>query len=87
MQTGLIRRYAAAYCLDDGNPLLEGPASGSGAVDEPATAILHSTVAPGGHQRVSKSIRLGRRQSLIRLERSVRLHLEILLWELFLWQC
>jgi len=31
------------YCLDDGNPLLEGPAS----VDEPATAILHSTAAPG----------------------------------------
>ena len=28
------------YCLDDGNALLEGPASGSGAGDEPATAIL-----------------------------------------------
>jgi Tol biopolymer transport system component len=31
------------YCLDDGNALLEGPAS----VDEPATAILHAVVAPG----------------------------------------
>jgi TolB-like protein/Flp pilus assembly protein TadD len=31
------------YCLDDGNALLEGPAS----VDEPATAILHLTDAPG----------------------------------------
>jgi TolB-like protein/Flp pilus assembly protein TadD len=31
------------YCLDDGNALLEGPAS----VDEPATAILHSTGTPG----------------------------------------
>lgn len=28
------------YCLDDGNALLEGPASGSRASDEPATAIL-----------------------------------------------
>jgi len=28
------------YCLDDGNALLEGPASGSGVGDEPATAIL-----------------------------------------------
>ncbi len=28
------------YCLDDGNALLEGPASGSGSTDEPATAIL-----------------------------------------------
>ena len=35
------------YCLDDGNPLLEGPASGSGVGDGPATAILHSTAAPG----------------------------------------
>lgn len=35
------------YCLDDGNALLEGPASRSGASDEPATAILHSTAAPG----------------------------------------
>jgi len=33
------------YCLDDGNALLEGPATASG--DEPATAILHSTAAPG----------------------------------------
>jgi TolB-like protein len=31
------------YCLDDGSALLEGPAS----VDEPATAILHSTDALG----------------------------------------
>ena len=28
------------YCLDDGNALLEGPASGSTALDGPATAIL-----------------------------------------------
>ncbi len=28
------------YCLDDGSGLLEGPASGSGAENEPATAIL-----------------------------------------------
>ena len=28
------------YCLDDGNALLEGPASGSTLMDEPATAIL-----------------------------------------------
>jgi TolB-like protein/Tfp pilus assembly protein PilF len=34
------------YCLDDGNALLEGPATAS-ASDEPATAILHSTAAPG----------------------------------------
>lgn len=44
------------YCLDDGNALLEGPATGSvsepGAIatgfqsDEPQTAILHSTAAP-----------------------------------------
>ena len=34
------------YCLDDGNDLLEGPATASGG-DEPATAILHSTAAPG----------------------------------------
>ncbi len=31
------------YCLDDGNALLDGPAS----MDDPATAILHSTAAPG----------------------------------------
>ena len=42
------------YCLDDGNALLEGPAKPEpGAVvtgfpsDEPQTAILHSTAAPG----------------------------------------
>ena len=43
------------YCLDDGNALLEGPAnrseppvSAGGQVgDEPQTAILHSTDAPG----------------------------------------
>ncbi len=34
------------YCLDDGNALLEGPATAPGG-DEPATAILHSTAAPG----------------------------------------
>ena len=31
------------YCLDDGSELLEGPSSGSGTPDEPATAILHTT--------------------------------------------
>ena len=31
------------YCLDDGNALLEGPAS----ADEPATAIFHVTEVPG----------------------------------------
>ena len=39
------------YCLDDGNALVEGPAS----VDEPATAILHSTGAvdePGTRAQV-----------------------------------
>ena len=45
------------YCLDDGNALLEGPATASGSEpgavatgfpsDEPQTAILHSTAAPG----------------------------------------
>ncbi len=34
------------YCLDDGNALLEGPATGSSG-DEPATAILHVTDMPG----------------------------------------
>ncbi|MBK7392134.1 MAG: hypothetical protein IPI64_02395 [Chloracidobacterium sp.] len=34
------------YCLDDGNALLEGPATASSG-DEPATAILHSTAATG----------------------------------------
>src|SRR6476620_5309017 len=28
------------YCLDDGTALLEGPTSGSGDLDEPATAML-----------------------------------------------
>jgi TolB-like protein len=44
-----------SYCLDDGTELIFGPASGSepGAIatgfpsDEPQTAILHSTAAPG----------------------------------------
>ncbi|MBL8125232.1 MAG: tetratricopeptide repeat protein [Blastocatellia bacterium] len=43
------------YCLDDGNSLLEGPASGSEPSasvflphdDEPQTAILHGTAPPG----------------------------------------
>ena len=35
------------YCLDDGSALLDGPASGSGMRDEPATAIFHSTDPPG----------------------------------------
>ncbi len=34
------------YCLDDGNALLEGPASGSSAGDEPATAILSGLGVP-----------------------------------------
>ncbi|MBX3292076.1 MAG: tetratricopeptide repeat protein [Acidobacteria bacterium] len=36
------------YCLDDGNALLEGPASGSGLGDEPATAILSAPPAVAG---------------------------------------
>jgi hypothetical protein len=42
------------YCLDDGSALLEGPAvseppasAGGQFADEPQTAILHSTAAPG----------------------------------------
>ncbi len=43
------------YCLDDGNALVEGPAvksepgasAGGQFSDEPQTAILHSTAAPG----------------------------------------
>ena len=35
------------YCLDDGNALLEGPASAGGQFDvEPNTAILHETAPP-----------------------------------------
>lgn len=33
------------YCLDDGNALLDGPATASTG-DEPATAILHETAPP-----------------------------------------
>ncbi len=44
-----------SFCLDDGSELLFGPASGTseppasagGQFDEPQTAILHSTAAPG----------------------------------------
>ncbi|MGH7782858.1 MAG: tetratricopeptide repeat protein, partial [Candidatus Binatia bacterium] len=36
-----------SFCLDDGSELLYGPASGSAAADEPATAILHTTDAVG----------------------------------------
>lgn len=36
-----------SFCLDDGSELLFGPASGSGTLDEPATAILHETTPPG----------------------------------------
>ena len=39
------------YCLDDGNALLEGPAS----VDEPATAILSEPPALAGGQFVSEA--------------------------------
>ncbi|MFZ1700616.1 MAG: tetratricopeptide repeat protein [Pyrinomonadaceae bacterium] len=36
------------YCLDDGSELLFGPGSSAGGgFDEPQTAILHSTAAPG----------------------------------------
>ena len=40
-----VREYdnSMMFCLDDGAELLYGPAS----MDEPATAILHSTAAPG----------------------------------------
>ncbi|HMM79164.1 MAG TPA: hypothetical protein PKC65_03980 [Pyrinomonadaceae bacterium] len=38
------------YCLDDGNALLEGPASGSRFPDEPATAILSEPPASTGGQ-------------------------------------
>ncbi|MGE3465780.1 MAG: hypothetical protein AB7J13_02510 [Pyrinomonadaceae bacterium] len=37
--------HTLLYCVDDGNALLEGPASGSG-LAEPATAIFHATDAP-----------------------------------------
>jgi TolB-like protein len=36
------------YCLDDGNALLEGPASGSGAGDEPATILSEPPALAGG---------------------------------------
>jgi eukaryotic-like serine/threonine-protein kinase len=39
------------YCLDDGSALLEGPASGSGAGDEPATAILSDREDLAGGQK------------------------------------
>ncbi len=35
-----------SFCLDDGSELLFGPASGSAANDEPATAILRETASP-----------------------------------------
>ncbi|MBK9164793.1 MAG: tetratricopeptide repeat protein [Acidobacteria bacterium] len=35
-----------SFCLDDGSELLYGPGAGSASIDEPATAILHSTAAP-----------------------------------------
>ncbi len=48
------------YCLDDGNALLVGPAS----VDEPATAILHSTAASGeAPTRTSDADREGRKST------------------------
>jgi Tol biopolymer transport system component len=34
------------YCLDDGTPLLEGPASGGGTGEEPPTAILSGPHSP-----------------------------------------
>ena len=39
------------YCLDDGNALLDGPASGGarlGTADEPATAIMSQEIQPSG---------------------------------------
>ena len=46
-QCGREYDVSMRFCLDDGAELLYGPASGSVALDEPATAILHSTAAPG----------------------------------------
>ncbi|MCC6329465.1 MAG: hypothetical protein IT174_13195 [Acidobacteria bacterium] len=43
------------YCLDDGNALLEGPASGSGAGAEPKTAILSEPPASAGGQLAGES--------------------------------
>ncbi len=36
-----------SFCLDDGSELLYGPASDRSLSDEPLTAILHETAAPG----------------------------------------
>ncbi|MEJ7625209.1 MAG: hypothetical protein WKF34_14555, partial [Pyrinomonadaceae bacterium] len=43
------------YCLDDGNALLEGPASGSDELDEPATAILSEPPVLAGELASSES--------------------------------
>ena len=42
-QCGREYDVSMSFCLDDGSELLYGPAS----ADEPATAILHETAAPG----------------------------------------
>lgn len=41
-----------SFCLDDGSELLFGPVSGTGASDEPRTAILSSDIAPEAQTRV-----------------------------------
>jgi Tol biopolymer transport system component len=53
------------YCLDDGTPLLEGPASaGGGAADESRTAILHDTASPGEAETKHQIDRSGKTDSL-----------------------
>jgi len=46
-QCGREYDVSMAFCLDDGTELLYGPASGSRELDEPATAIVHTTDAVG----------------------------------------
>ncbi|MEO8574063.1 MAG: hypothetical protein ABI481_08835 [Pyrinomonadaceae bacterium] len=44
-QCGREYDVSMAFCLDDGAELLYGPSTNSGVVDEPATAIIHTTDA------------------------------------------
>ncbi len=46
-QCGREYDLTMSFCLDDGSELLYGPARSSGAGDEPATAILHTTAGVG----------------------------------------
>ncbi|MEJ7625195.1 MAG: hypothetical protein WKF34_14485, partial [Pyrinomonadaceae bacterium] len=46
-QCGREYDMSMMFCLDDGTELLYGPANGSRDLDEPATAILHTTDAVG----------------------------------------